>query len=394
MQKRGRSWYKGGLNAQLLSLGFVLFIIVLLALSAPAIAVNVGFSDMPAEADAERPISFVSYVDFHYSEQVPVRNLSLSITGPGVSIHCIFRPNGAPLAGCAGISVMPINNVGYGNGTMMFGYDYVTDENITYYYAGYGYGYKHTTGYGHDVPPDGGPTAIYPELAYNITWTPPREGAYSLTISAYASDGVNSHTYSSTHDLDVNPPVVILSRFNARARGDESHLKRLYNDAVFTNSKLGATVTVWSNDPGESGGSIVVNIRGEPVDAISKPFAVATFNLKPNESESFVAGNISMSGSGKATYSRHTRGTWSDSKWLGLSPVINIKEDVDFIMTSDGSSKMTVTAIKNGTEVLRVEDIPFETSHMFIRKILAKRKYNNIIDCNRYCHVNTFRCEC
>ena len=200
-------------KGRLASVFITLIIITALIFSGPAGAIRVGVDiDKTEFKSSDEFVNFTVWVDIESAERIPIENLTLNITGV-TNESCKFYSNGTAISGCDNVTITPINNVGYGNGTR-YGYD----RNAGYGYSfGNGYGYGYVSGYGYDQT-DGA------ELSYNISWNLTKakvlNGAYNATLYADSSGGGTDHTFSSNEatqfTVDRSPVISSISVTNIK----------------------------------------------------------------------------------------------------------------------------------------------------------------------------------
>jgi len=189
-------------NSKVISIILTIIIILAILFSGPASAVNVGFLNVPAEAEKGESVNFQTYVDIETNEIVPFQNFTVVIG----NVSCTFDINGNNLTECSGITITPIYNYkSYGYGEL-FGYGYGYDKTTwgyQNYSFGYGYGYEYGYGYG-------SPNYSTSEIVFNITWNTSNysDGNYSLRFYAEASSGDKYYLFSSSEEkITITSPT-------------------------------------------------------------------------------------------------------------------------------------------------------------------------------------------
>jgi PGF-pre-PGF domain-containing protein len=189
-------------NSKVISIILTIILILAILFSGPASAVNVGFLNVPAEAEKGESVNFQTYVDIETNEIVPFQNFTVVIG----NVSCTFDINGNNLTECSGITITPIYNYkSYGYGEL-FGYGYGYDKTTwgyQNYSFGYGYGYEYGYGYG-------SPNYSTSEIVFNITWNTSNysDGNYSLRFYAEASSGDKYYLFSSSEEkITITSPT-------------------------------------------------------------------------------------------------------------------------------------------------------------------------------------------
>jgi len=193
----------------LLTLG----IIGLLIFSGPVNAIVVTITqDKSTYSDSDESVVFTVDVDIEVNERVPVKNLTLSVTGSS-SKSCSFYTGGAAISGCGNMTITAINVIGDGVGTL-FGYGYGYDTSLLYNTSNQSFGSDDIgTGYGYTTSYD---TAdLGGELKYNVSWNitaeSPGDGSYTAQLEAFAQNSTSSNYRIY---MDISPTTFTVDRTN------------------------------------------------------------------------------------------------------------------------------------------------------------------------------------
>ena len=166
-------------------------------------AVSVAIStDKSSYISNDSQINFTGTVQIESSEYIPIKNVSINITGP-TNKTCIFSVDGTKLSGCDYMDINVATNYTYSNissGSGLWGNDTSTG---TVYSFGYGYGY----GYGYGL-------VTQAELNYSVAWNFTddnfSDGDHNASLNVLVSGGGTTHTYSSnvtSFTLDALPNI-------------------------------------------------------------------------------------------------------------------------------------------------------------------------------------------
>ncbi|MBD3155809.1 MAG: PGF-pre-PGF domain-containing protein, partial [Candidatus Aenigmarchaeota archaeon] len=183
-----------------------LAIIGLLIISGPisAVLVNVG-TDKTTYTASDNSVVFTVDVDVEADERIPVKNLTLTISGP-TNKNCVFNTTGDKLTTCQNLDITVVNTMGYNSGNPMFGYGYGygSDQiyNTTNQTFGSGDGFGYASGYDY--------TQLAGELRYQVTWNitadSPSDGNYAANLQAFAEANGNWRVY-----MDQSPTTFTIN---------------------------------------------------------------------------------------------------------------------------------------------------------------------------------------
>jgi len=193
-----------GLFMKYLSVATTVAIVLMLVLSGPATAVQMGLDiDNTTPAQGEE-ITFNVRTDITEKDKyVPMQNFSLLLYKDNKVVHnVVFAPDGTILSGIPGVTISPIeipsaSDYGYGYG---YGYDYGNGY-------GYGYGYGYNFGYGYGYAGNNGAGGSTRTYVYNITLntTSLDVGDYSAIVMLNTGNDVKPSFSSTSIEFSIVP---------------------------------------------------------------------------------------------------------------------------------------------------------------------------------------------
>jgi PGF-pre-PGF domain-containing protein len=192
------------------SVAVTLVIVLMLILSGPATALNMGISMNNAAPAQGEEITFTVTANITgVDKYVPMQNFSLALSKDGSVVrNIIFAPNGTILSGNSDVTLDPIaspssTDSGYGEGVAFddqYGYGSGPE-----YAFGYGYGYAANGG-------AGGATLIY---TYNVTVNTANfdVGSYSAQVLLNTGNDAKPNFSSLSTDFLIEPKYTDISSY-------------------------------------------------------------------------------------------------------------------------------------------------------------------------------------
>ncbi|MDK2940040.1 MAG: hypothetical protein PWQ51_2205 [Methanolobus sp.] len=198
------------LKTKYASVAVTVTIVLMLILSGPATALNMGISINNTTPAQGEEITFTVTANITgIDKYVPMQNFSLALSKDGSVVrNVVFSPDGTILSGGSDVTIVSISapsssDYGFGNGTAL-------DDQY-----GYGYGYAYAFGYGYGYAANngaGGGTLVY---SYNITvnTTSFDTGDYSAQVLLNTGNPAKSNFSSISTDFTIEPKPADISSY-------------------------------------------------------------------------------------------------------------------------------------------------------------------------------------
>ncbi|AFV24725.1 APHP domain-containing protein [Methanolobus psychrophilus R15] len=198
------------LKTKYASVAVTVTIVLMLILSGPATALNMGISINNTTPAQGEEITFTVTANITgIDKYVPMQNFSLALSKDGSVVrNVVFSPSGTILSGGSDVNIDPIevpssSDYGYGNGTAL-------DDQY-----GYGYGYAYAFGYGYGYAANngaGGDTRVY---EYNVTINTSSfdTGEYSAQVLMNTGSTAKPNFSSISTDFTVEPKPADISDY-------------------------------------------------------------------------------------------------------------------------------------------------------------------------------------